>query len=144
MSLLNPVDKSFCLEQLCAANYQRLFSLIPELTSINKAAIGIAQQPVQLYLKIIERTQHTLTIQLSHCFNENLNLLFVPDVIIRVYLDAQLAEVLRDYARDTVNRSINDLSLSKDIMNYKWRLNYFLQKWLEHCLKQHYLFTISQ
>ena len=143
MYLLNPVDKSFCLEQLCASNYQKLFSLIPDLTSITKSAIGIAQQPIELYLHILDRTPHTLTIKLSHCFNKNFDSLLIPDVIIRVYLDAQLAEVLRDFARDSVARSIDDPRLSKEIMNYKWRLNYFLQKWLEHCLKQHYQFTAS-
>ncbi|TAL49646.1 MAG: DUF1249 domain-containing protein, partial [Methylovulum sp.] len=29
MSLINPVNKSFCLEQICESNYQKLFKLIP-------------------------------------------------------------------------------------------------------------------
>ncbi|NTV79110.1 MAG: DUF1249 domain-containing protein, partial [Clostridiales bacterium] len=26
------------------------------------------------------------------------------------------------------------------IMDYKWRLNYFLSKWLDHCLQADYQF----
>jgi len=36
-----------------------------------------------------------------------------------------------------------DPGLSREIMNYKWRLNYFLQKWLDHCLKKDYLFSAN-
>lgn len=140
MSLLNPIDKSFCLEQICATNYQKLFRLIPGLNSVKDSTIGNAPHNTQLLLKVIERTPYTLTIELSHCFNKNPDERLLPAVIIRIYLDAQLAEVLSDHARDTVARVFDNPGLSKDIMDYKWRLNYFLQKWLEHCLQQHYQF----
>ena len=139
MSFVNPINKSICLEQVCESNYQKLFKLIPDLLAFQETAIGLASSHTTLYLEIIERTPYTLTLELSHCFNKNL----APAVRIRVYLDAQLAEVLSDHARAGVAQVFRDPGLSREIMNYKWRLNYFLQKWLDHCLKKGYLFSAN-
>ncbi len=141
MGLINPVNKAACLEQVCESNYQKLFKLIPDLMAFNETAIGLAPHNTALYLEIIERTPYTLTLELSHCFNSEQDELLSPAVKIRVYLDAHLAEVLSDHARAGVAQVFKDPGLSREIMNYKWRLNYFLQKWLDHCLKKEYLFS---
>lgn len=141
MGLLNPINKSFCLEQVCASNYCKLFQLIPDLLAFKEKAIGLAPDKTTLHLEVIERTPYTMTVDLSHCFEKNRHELLEPAVKIRIYLDAQLAEVLSDHARESVPRTFKDPGLSIEIMNYKWRLNYFLQKWLDHCLKHHYQFS---
>lgn len=139
MSFVNPVNKSICLEQVCESNYQKLLKLIPDLMAFKETAIGLAPRHTTLHLEIIERTPYTLTVELSHCFNKSL----APAVKIRVYLDAQLAEVLSDHVRAGVAQVFKDPGLSREIMNYKWRLNYFLQKWLDHCLNKDYLFSAN-
>jgi len=141
MSFINPVNKSFCLEQICESNFQKLFKLIPNLLSVQETAIGLAPLDTTLHLKVIDQTPYTMTVELSHCFEKNRDEYLEPAVIIRIYLDAQLAEVLSDHARLSVSRVFQDPGLSSDIMNYKWRLNYFLQKWLDHCLKKNYQFS---
>lgn len=141
MSFINPVNKSFCLEQICESNYQKLFKLIPNLLELKDTAIGLAPQHSALHLKVLEHTVYTMTVELSHCFNKTPDEFLEPAVIIRIYLDAQLAEVLSDHARASVSRVFHDPGLSTEIMNYKWRLNYFLQKWLDHCLKKNYQFS---
>ncbi len=141
MSFVNPVNKSLCLEQICESNYQKLFKLIPDLMRFKATATGLAPHHTTLHLEIIERTPYTLTLELSHCFQRDNDELMEPAVKIRLYLDAQLAEVLSDHARAGVAQVFKDPGLSREIMNYKWRLNYFLQKWLDHCLKKDYLFS---
>lgn len=143
MALVNPINKSICLEQICTSNYQKLFQLIPELTTFRDSAIGLAPRHTALHIRIIERTPYTLTVELSHCFNGDISAFFAPAVKIRIYMDAQLAEVLSDHSRAGVAQVFKDPALSRDIMNYKWRLNYFLQKWLDHCLHKGYLFNIN-
>lgn len=140
MGFVNPVNKSFCLEQICESNYQKLFRLIPELLSFKNTAVGLAPGNSALHLKILTRSSYTMTFELSHRFNKNPDEFLVPAVNIRVYLDAQLAEVLSDHARASVRQVFKNTGLTEDIMNYKWRLNYFLQKWLDHCLKKSYQF----
>lgn len=140
MSLVHPVNTSFCLEKLCESNYQKLFNLIPSLGSILEKATGKATNKPVLYLTIIDRTIHTLTIELSHCFDKNLQNFMTPAVKIRIYLDADLAEVLNDHARTDVSRVYKNPGKTVEIMNYKWKLNYFLQKWLDYCLQNNYQF----
>lgn len=140
MSLLKPVNTSYCLEMLCESNYQKLFCLIPELCSFPSHATGEKATKPPLYLKIIDRSRHTLTVELSHQFDKNLKNFLEPAVKIRIYLDANMVEVLKDHARNDVSKVYKDPVQSVEIMNYKWRLNYFLQKWLDHCLQTDYKF----
>jgi uncharacterized protein len=140
MSFVNPVNKSFCLEQICESNFQKLLKLIPDLFLFEESAIGLAAHNPMLHLKVIERTPYTMTVELSYCFTKkNLEEFLEPAIKIRIYLDAQMAEVISDHVRDSVAQVFKDPGLSCEIMNYKWRLNYFLQKWLDHCLKKDYL-----
>ena len=141
MSFVNPVNKSYCLEQICESNYQKLLKLIPDLLTLKETAIGIAHQNTTLHITVIESTPYTMTVELSHCFNKNLDEFLEPAVKIRLYMDAQLAEVLSDHVRASVAQVFKNPGLSREIMNYKWRLNYFLQKWLDHCLKKDYQFS---
>lgn len=140
MALINPVNKSYSLEQLCASNYRKLFSLIPDLLAYHDHAIGQAANHSALHLDVIDRSPYTVTVQLTYRFKKNLEELMEPAVRIRLYLDAKLAEVISDHARSAVPLVFKDPGLSLEIMNYKWRLNYFLQKWLDHCLNKNYQF----
>jgi len=141
MSFLNPINKSLSLEEVYASNYEKLFRLIPDLCKVKDNAVGLAINCTTLHLHIIEQTAYTLTIELSHCFSKKPDELFEPAIKIRIYLDAQLAEVLSDHARPSVTEVFKDYGLCREIMNYKWRLNFFLQKWLDHCLTKDYQFN---
>lgn len=142
MGQLRPVNTSLCLEKICESNYQKLLRLIPNLRSVDKTAIGLTQNQPALHLDILERNPYTLTIELSHCFfKQQLSELIAPAVKIRVYLDAQLAEVIRDNDRPAVDRVYQNPGRALEIQEYKWQLNYFLQKWLDHCLKTDYQFS---
>lgn len=138
---LEPINKSWCLEQLCETNYQKLLRLIPALFIIKSNAIGVAQSKSNLALEIIERGPYTLTIELKHCIGQRQTYnSFTSAVKIRIYQDVKIAEVLRHAARPEVAVAIKDLSQSRAIMDYKWRLNYFLTQWLDYCLQADYQF----
>lgn len=141
MSFVNPINKSFCLEQLCASNYQKLLVLVPDLLALTNTATGCAAHDSPLRIAVLEQSAYTMTVELNHCFRKNLEEICEPALKIRIYRDAKLAEVLSDHARASVADVFKDASNSRDIMNYKWRLNYFLQKWLDHCLKKDYQFN---
>lgn len=144
MSLVHPVNTSLCLEKICESNFHKLFCLIPDLCSFTSQATAKTTNKPSLHLKIIDRSKHTITVELSHNFIANLEDFMEPAVKIRVYLDANLAEVLKDHARPQVSAVYKDPAQSVEIMNYKWRLNYFLQKWLDHCLQTDYIFRSTR
>ena len=143
MVQVNPINKASCLEWICESNYHKLLRLIPGLPNLNKKAVGKASKNPDLQLDIIERARHTLTIQLSHCFNQAPECLMTPEVKVRIYLDAQLAEVLRDCAHSDVSSVFKDPGQAIEILDYKWRLNYFFEKWLDHCLQKNYQFQVN-
>ncbi|GAW85840.1 conserved hypothetical protein [Bathymodiolus platifrons methanotrophic gill symbiont] len=144
MAKVSPLNKSFCLQNVCESNYHKLFSLIPNLRDIDESAQGFSDGKPMLHMQILEQSPYTKTIQLSHLFANEAGVLLEPAVKIRMYFDVCIAEVLRDYKRVEVATAIEDIGLSKEIMDYKWRLNYFLDKWLDHCLKTDYIFVSDE
>ena len=144
MSKIRPVNKSLCLEQLCDSNYRKLLRLIPGLLQIQQDAVAYAASKPELHLQIIDKAPYTITVELSHRFNRRLSDFLEPAVKLRIYLDARLVEVLSDHARVNVHRAIDNPGRLIEVMDYKWTLNYFLDKWLDHCLKANYEFSSEQ
>jgi len=143
MAKINPLNKSICLQHVCETNYRKIFCLIPNLRNIADSAQGLSHGKPELHVQILEQTPYTKTIQLSYYFKHEAEVLLEPAVKIRLYFDVCIAEVLRDYKRMEVTNVIQDIGRSKDIMDYKWKLNYFLEKWLDHCLKTDYIFRVT-
>lgn len=144
MNLFEPVNKSYWLSRLCEANYDRLLELIPELECLPGCIVAIADGNPPLHLTILERSPYTLTLELTHNFGWNYEALWEPAVTIRVYLDARAAEMLRDHARPLVTNAMKPEASIRDVMDYKWSLNYFLSRWLNHCLQHDYRFRMQR
>ena len=144
MSLLNPVNKSFCLHTLCESNYYKLLRLIPDLPQIGESAIASPAGKPTLHFRLIDKTPYTLTLELTHCFEDQTDAFFEPAVRIRAYLDAKTAEVLADHNRPHIEHAFRQTERADKIMDYKWTLNYFLEKWLNHCLQLGYCFEQSE
>jgi uncharacterized protein YqiB (DUF1249 family) len=140
MAKVTPLNKSFCLQTVCEQHYQKILYLIHDIKTINNTAQGFSNEKPVLHVKILEQSPYTKTIELSHFFDNEFGMVLEPAVKIRLYFDVRTAEVLRDYKRIEVANAIKDLGKVKEVMDYKWRLNYFLEKWLDHCLKTEYIF----
>lgn len=143
MSLLNPVNKSFCLHTLCESNYYKLLRLIPGLHRIGESAIASPAGKPTLHFRMIDKTPYTLTLELTHCFGDRMDAFVEPAVKIRAYLDAETAEVLADHNRPQIEHAFKQTERADEIMDYKWTLNYFLEKWLNHCLQLGYRFELG-
>lgn len=144
MGVLEPVEKSFWLAKLCEANYERLLRLIPDLGGMAPSAVASAEGKPALHLALLEHSPYTLTLKLSHCFSHGFEALLEPAVVIRVYLDARAVEVLSDHARPKVHEALRHYAEAREVMDYKWALNYFLSRWLDHCLASNYRFGVAR
>lgn len=140
MSVFNPVEKSLCLHQLCEANYARLCRLVPDLARRERAAVATAQGKPALYLRVVERSPFTLVVELTHDFATGYEAGMEPAVRLRVCLDARTVEMLNDAARPRVHEALSGDPLPEAVLDYKWSLNYFLSRWLDHCLTSRYRF----
>ena len=125
------------LMDLYESNFIRLRKLIPDIQALDDAVISRAAGHLDLYLKVIERSRYTSTLYLSYCFPGEHGLQMEPNLKIRIYSDARMAEVMAGHLRH--GRLILD-DLPAEALLEKWRLNRFLYKWLGYCLRQGHSF----
>ncbi len=127
---------------LCASNYAKMCRLLPESRPESQAepkkldsqfckTIQIEQQP-ELQIRLLQSSRYTQTFQL---LQQDLENHLSRDYCVRLYHDAQMAEVLS---------GVNDAMLApvypvpNDEMKQvdeKLQLNRFLAEWLSFCLQ---------
>lgn len=140
MQIITPIiteevsPKSFAsLMDLYEGNYLRLRKLIPNIHELNGEAVSSVDGCLDLSLKIIERSKFTTTLSLTYYFDYSGKSRCSPNLQLRIYHDAGLAEALCGHLLHGRMR----LTCGPDTaMREKWRLNRFLYKWLGYCLHQ--------
>lgn len=123
-------------------NYMRLRRLIPDFERIGAKAVSTAPGSMDLHYECLQRSKYTTVFSLTYKF-ETLE----PNLEIRIYHDARVAEVLACNVQlegADLDKRLRVSSLFRaDLQNLrsKWRLNRFLNKWLHYCLKQGHMFV---
>ncbi len=144
-SWLHDAPGSFsALMDLYERNYIQIRRLLPVMPPA--AAVRVSQTPggLDLHLRIIERCRYTSELLLTYQFyHEDGPPVAEPNLRIRVYHDARLAEVMTAHLR-------HDSGFSSDFSDAgrkdrtglyrRWRINRFLYKWLGYCLRQGHCF----
>lgn len=125
-------------------NYQRLMRLVPEWPVPFEEAVSHAPGDRNLYLEVRERTKYTTTLHLTYRFNESGRQVCDPDMEVRLFHDARLAEVL---ACGMHPRSLNfgefDFE-SSSAVEARWARNLFLNKWLDYLLTHGHGFVTAR
>ncbi len=139
MPTLKPIHPFRTLQDTCESNYRKLLRLIPHLTCLEEQAVAPLGGKPALHLRLLEKAPFTITLELSYCFEHGPQPLFEPALKLRIYLDAEMAEVLEDSERPPlrIGRQVD-----REVLEHKWEMNYFLDKWLDHCLQHGYRFTL--
>ncbi len=114
-------------------NYIKMRKLVPNLQSIVSSSVSTSPGHLDLHLKILERSRYTTTLLLSYCFSHDEGDRMEPNLKVRIYHDAELAEVMSGKLHH--GRLVLD-NLPADARQQKWQLNRFLARWLHYCLRQ--------
>ncbi|MCP4333524.1 MAG: DUF1249 domain-containing protein [Gammaproteobacteria bacterium] len=138
---LNPVRRgrdvnarSFAgLMELYEQNYLRLRNLAPDL-KVADEMISSVHGHQDLYLSIMQRCRYTTMLRLTYRFEDEGEVLFEPDLHLKVYHDARVIEV-----QQFTSRAHGPLYVA-DMIEKKWMMNRFLFKWLGYCLHQGHYF----
>ncbi len=103
-------------------NYERLVRLVgdPHRLPLHQILYPLGLPPLVVTVKGCSR--YTLDLVLSHRFEDE----SVPDLRVRLYHDARLAEAIAGDAGAYPNRPLERLP-------GHWRANMLLYKWLEYC-----------
>ena len=136
-----PAQNFAGLMELYECNYIRLRNLVPDPDDMPERVCSRIDGVLDLHLRIVERCKFTTTLNLTYIFHDEAGDFPAPDVQVRMYHDAQVAEVIscgrrRGKRHASYNRMFNRYTLLQ-----KWRMNRFLQKWLGYCLLQGHRFV---
>ena len=132
--------KSFVgLMSMYESNYLRLLRLIPELERLDGCYRSRVAGDCDLYVEIIERCRYTVTLSLTYFFEDSAGRVADPDMVVRAYLDGQLAESMSlsgDHRHAEFRRLVREHRLELDV---RWQRNVLLNKWLEYLTDQGHL-----
>jgi uncharacterized protein len=132
------------LMTLYESNYIRLAWLAPRVESLAGTMISEVRSDCPLHLRIEEQTRYTTTLTLTYVFDQGTPAeQAIPDLLIRVYHDARLAEVLES-APAHRHAGLEEIraQLSRDLSD-RWQRNVMLNKWLDYCAERGHRFAVA-
>jgi uncharacterized protein YqiB (DUF1249 family) len=128
------------LPRLHEHNYGLLIKLIPGLDRIAGKALSAPRGETPLHLKVLETTRYTTTISLTEYIHTGCLSIAYPEVEIRLYHDARVAEVLQYRSRTGLSWLDNTRRFRDQGNMGMERLNGFLGQWLRRCLSRGHCF----
>lgn len=130
------------LMELYELNYIQLRQLIPEIDLVQDHVVSRVKGALNLYLTVRERCKYTTTLHLSYRFDGDEDSSLAPDIVVRLYHDAQVAEVIsRGKGRGGRRASGFDRFHYDYPIEARWQVNRFLHKWLGFCLRHGHSFS---
>jgi uncharacterized protein YqiB (DUF1249 family) len=129
------VPKLAQMHQVCANNYGRLLRLIPDCDTEQLSYQFQVSQALQYTIKIIECSRYTSTLEMSQKSQLKYDFLR-PIVQVRLYHDAQMAEVVQAQNIGSLKPSYQYPNIKMYQKNEKEMVNQFLAEWLNFCLSQ--------
>ncbi|ROO29012.1 hypothetical protein SAOR_04375 [Salinisphaera orenii MK-B5] len=124
---------------LYESNYRRFERLVPEIDLPFDQARSPGEHAT-LHLRVLERCRYTVTLNLTYWFGEGDDARPDPDLRLRVYRDAQLAEAIYCDARSRYAALAGLPEIDEDVLGNQWPRNLLLNKWLAYCLAQGHSF----
>jgi uncharacterized protein len=121
------------LMDLYEHNYLRIRKIVPDL-EIADEMISVSPGHLDLYLSVLERCKYTTMVRMTYQFKQQDKVICEPDMHLRIYHDAHIAEV-----HDRLDRNHRRV-YSGETLQQKWKLNRFLYKWLGYCIFQGHCF----
>ncbi len=117
-------------------NYRLIKELVGKLEVNDDEIVSRSPGHLPLRLRVLERFRYTTTYSLTYLFRETSVPHTDPDIVVRVYRDAAMAEVMGFGGDEAAGSALNARPQSVDgwVLERKWQLNRFLEKWLEYCL----------
>jgi uncharacterized protein len=131
------------LMSLYESNYIRLGWLIPNLREVEGTRISTVDGDCPLHLRVDELCRYTTTLTLTYLFDDGDNQVADPDLQIRVYHDARLAEVqscARWHRHAMLEAMRSDLAR---VLGDRWLRTVMLNKWLDYCVERGHRFVAT-
>ena len=122
------------LMELYELNYMQLRQLVPDLDAVQDHSTSRVKGTLDLHLTVRERCRYTSTLHLTYEFADNGGSFPAPDVVVRMYHDAQMAEVISRGGRPGRGDAEYDRFRHQYSIEIKW------QNWVQVNLRKANLF----
>jgi uncharacterized protein YqiB (DUF1249 family) len=128
---------------LYESNYIRLSWLAGELLSLDGRHRSRVPGDCDLLLTLTDRSPYTSTVNLTYLFADEAGDLRLPDMQVRVYHDAHLAEA-HEWAGSHSQPVLKALRTHAEReLDQRWARNVMLNKWLEYCVERGHRFSCA-
>jgi uncharacterized protein len=138
------------LMTLYESNYIRLGWILSAPEAVEGHLISNAPGDVDLHLQVLERCRFTTTLQLSYLLEGSRGPLVTPDMQVRVYHDARLAEASScsgwrraGAIRERLGEQAREIGTLRRELGERWARNMVLNKWLEYCAERGHRFETA-
>lgn len=132
MRELTPASQLAALHVLYERGFQLAQQLVPELDLPFVSAVSRVEGEPPLFLSTIARDRYTACFRLTYALDETLS----PDLHIKVYRDARVAEALQCASRPPWPTSDSGEADALQFLSAQWRRNAMMVKWLAFLLER--------
>jgi uncharacterized protein len=126
---------------LYESNFIRLGWLAGDLRSLCGRQASVVRGDCDLVLTVIERSPYTSTLNLTYLLPDPSGALRCPDMRVRIYHDAHLAEAQHGGGGHTRAAPQPRRSDAERELDQRWARNMMLNKWLEYCVERGHRFS---
>jgi len=124
------------LMTLYESNYIRLHALIGDPRRLTGRSVSSTPGDLDLHVEALEHSPYTTILRLTYLFDEAGATVADPDLEVRVYHDARLAEASR-CARWVRHPGLAQLRTGlSSALGERWLRNMLLNKWLDYCTER--------
>jgi uncharacterized protein YqiB (DUF1249 family) len=115
--------------------------IVSDLRTLDGTHRSIVAGDCDLLLSVTERTPYTSTVNLTYLFQEDTGTVQYPDMRVRIYHDAHLAEA-QEWAGAHSQHVLKALRIQAEReLDQRWARNVMLNKWLEYCVERGHRFS---
>lgn len=127
--------------RLHETNFLKLQRVIPSIRDISKQLSYHGKDNSTLSIDVVDRSKYTTTFLLELQQHNSQSWLSNLQMKVRIYHDANVAEVLSFQNRHRLDSRYEYPNPQMYHRNEKWQINDFLGDWLDHCLRNNFIFT---
>lgn len=120
---------------LYESNYVRLGWLLGDLEKMGGYYRSRVANNLTLHVSVAELQRYTTTFKMTYWFEESGEWIADPDLDVRIYHDARLAEAMGYRRGDRQHRILQPFDPRHGSqLQQRWMRNTMLNKWLEYCV----------
>lgn len=123
---------------LCEINYMLLLRILADKEQVGEQRCFFISDFLNYRVTVNEVTKYTTLITINQEANirgYNLTELFRPKMVVRLYHDARMAEVISNQDVQQIKPRYDYPNEKMHLPDEKQQVNYFLKEWLQLCLK---------